>query len=54
MRKMQPETELLLIDAKMEQLSFDDVTARVAAARPQIIGITVFTNEIEDAGKLAS
>ena len=54
MRKMQPETELLLIDAKMERLSFDDVTARVAAARPQIIGITAFTNEIEDAGKLAS
>ncbi|MEN8160390.1 MAG: radical SAM protein [Myxococcota bacterium] len=54
MRQHQPETELLLIDAKLERMSFEQVVERTASASPSIIGITAFTNEIEDAGKLAA
>ena len=51
-RKM--DAELLLIDGKMERLSFEEMVERTAAFRPDVIGITSFTNEIDDAAKLAS
>jgi len=48
------DAEYLLIDGKMERLSFEEVIRRTAAFRPDVIGITAFTNEIDDAAKLAS
>lgn len=48
------DARMLLIDAKMERIDFDEVVRRTVAFDARVIGITAFTNEIDDAAKLAS
>ena len=52
LRKRELRADLLLVDAKMERLDFDEVVERTARFGPSIIGITAFTNEIDDAAAL--
>jgi radical SAM superfamily enzyme YgiQ (UPF0313 family) len=54
LRAREVPSEMLLIDAKMERIGFDEVVRRVSAFAPDIIGITAFTNEIDDSARLAS
>ncbi len=46
--------ELLLIDAKFERLGYREVRRRLAAFRPDIVGLTAFTNEIVQCGHVAT
>jgi anaerobic magnesium-protoporphyrin IX monomethyl ester cyclase len=48
------DARMLLIDAKMERVGFHDVVERTVAFGARVIGITAFTNEIDDAAKLAT
>ncbi len=48
-----PEVSILIIDAKYEQLSFDEVVKRVVDFKPDIIGLTAYTQEIKPAAYLA-
>ncbi len=44
----------LLIDAKFERLPAREVLARVQAYRPDLVGLTAFTNEIKPAARIAA
>lgn len=44
---------LHIIDAKLERLSFAEVTARALEVAPDVVGLTAFTNEIKPAAKVA-
>jgi len=46
--------DVSIIDAKLERLSFDDTMARIGQIRPDVVGITAFTNEIKPAAYLAA
>lgn len=52
LRRRELRADLLLLDAKLERLDFDEVVGRTAEFGPQVIGITAFTNEIDDAARL--
>ena len=54
LRSRKMDAEYLLIDGKMERQSFEKVVRRTTAFQPGVIGITAFTNEIDDAAKLAA
>ncbi|MCF8257363.1 MAG: B12-binding domain-containing radical SAM protein [Flavobacteriales bacterium] len=45
--------EVSIIDAKFERLSFDATMARIAELKPDVVGLTAFTNEIKPAAFLA-
>lgn len=47
-------TDISVIDAKFERLDYDAILRRVAAYKPDIIGITAMTNEVIQAAKVAS
>jgi len=47
------EFDILLIDAKLERLSFDETLARVLRFGPDLVGLTAFTNEIKPAAFVA-
>lgn len=46
--------ELKIIDAKLEQLNFDQVTGIVQEYQPDVVGLTAFTNEIKPAAYQAA
>lgn len=46
--------DVFIIDAKFERLNFSQVTERVKALNPQVIGLTAFTNEIKPAAYQAA
>lgn len=46
--------EISIIDAKFEQLSFEEAIARIVSHSPDVIGFTAFTNEIKPAAYLAA
>ncbi len=52
LRKRELPADLLLVDSKLERLDFDEVVERTTRFGPHIMGITAFTNEIDDAAKL--
>ena len=43
-----------LLDAKYERLSAQEVMARVRVIRPDVVGLTAFTNEIKQAAAIAA
>jgi len=45
---------VLLVDAKLEALSFDETVRRVAACTPAVVGITSYTHEIKRVARLAA
>ena len=47
-------TDISVIDAKFERLDYDAILRRLAAYKPDIIGITAMTNEVIQAAKVAS
>ena len=52
--KRDPDVEVVVVDAKLERLSFEQVQARVAALEADVVGFTAFTNEIKPAAYTAS
>ncbi|HNQ68464.1 MAG TPA: radical SAM protein [Bacteroidales bacterium] len=46
--------DMLCIDAKFEQITIDNLVSKIEDFKPDIVGISAFTYEIIDAGKLAS
>jgi len=42
-----------MIDAQAEELSFGDLQTQVTAFSPELVGITVYTEQIEEAGNAA-
>jgi anaerobic magnesium-protoporphyrin IX monomethyl ester cyclase len=46
--------EVELIDAKFERLSYQQVLTRIEQSRPQVVGLTAFTNEINPAAQVAT
>ncbi|HEX3679631.1 MAG TPA: radical SAM protein [Galbitalea sp.] len=42
-----------IVDAKFERLGYADVVERVRGARPDVVGLTAFTNEIKPAARVA-
>lgn len=48
------EFDILVLDAKFERLGYDEVDARLAAFRPDVLGLTAFTNEIVPAGEVGA
>lgn len=46
--------EVSLIDAKLERISFAETLRRIEAARPDVVGLTAFTNEIKPSAYVAS
>jgi len=49
-----PEYEIIIIDAKFEKLDFEQTRQRVVYFKPDIIGLTAFTNEIKPAAYLTA
>ncbi len=45
--------DISIIDAKLERLSFDATMDRMRALRPDVVGLTAFTNEIKPAAYLS-
>lgn len=45
--------EIIIIDAKLERLNFEDTLNKIAGFQPDIVGFTAFTNEIKPAAYLA-
>lgn len=45
--------EVSIIDAKLERLSFQSTLERIHAIKPDVVGLTAFTNEIKPAAYLA-
>ncbi|HYD50918.1 MAG TPA: radical SAM protein, partial [Terriglobales bacterium] len=43
-----------IVDAKFERLSYDAILERVRQYRPDVIGLTAFTNEIKPASQMAA
>lgn len=43
-----------IIDAKFERAGFDEVLRRIVADRPDVVGLTAFTNEITPAAYMAA
>jgi len=46
--------EILLIDAKFERIGYQEVERRLRAFAPDLVGLTAFTNEIVQAGHVAT
>ncbi len=46
--------DILIIDAKLERLDFDQVMKRLLSFRPHVTGLTAFTNEIKPAAYQAA
>lgn len=46
--------DVFIIDAKFERLNFNQVTERVKALNPHLVGLTAFTNEIKPAAYQAA
>lgn len=46
--------EVQIIDAKFEQLNFEETLQKIENLQPRIVGITAFTNEIKPAAYIAS
>lgn len=42
------------IDAKFERLNYDDVVARAKEFKPDLVGLTAFTNEVKPAARVAA
>lgn len=42
-----------VLDAKLERLDFEAVARRASALRPDVVGVTAFTNEIKPAARVA-
>ncbi len=47
------DAEVEIVDAKFERLDYDAISARVRAFRPDVVGLTAFTNEIRPAARVA-
>jgi radical SAM superfamily enzyme YgiQ (UPF0313 family) len=45
--------DVRIVDAKFERLGYAEVVARVREARPDVVGLTAFTNEIKPAARVA-
>jgi len=45
--------DVAIVDAKFERLSYADVLRRVRDLRPDVVGLTAFTNEIKPAARVA-
>ncbi len=48
-----PRMEVRIIDARRERLGFGEVDRRLRAWRPDVVGVTAFTNEIRAAARVA-
>lgn len=46
------ECEIEMVDSKFERLGFPETVARIEAFKPDIVGYTAFTNEIQPAAKV--
>ncbi|MBI4881843.1 MAG: B12-binding domain-containing radical SAM protein [Planctomycetes bacterium] len=46
--------EVSCVDAKFERLGYDAVLERVRGFRPDVVGLTAFTNEVKSAGQVAA
>ena len=47
-------SELLLIDAKFERIGYREIRRRLAAFKPDVVGLTAFTPEIVQCGHVAT
>jgi len=54
LRQANTATDLAIIDSKFERLNFVDTLKRALDFRPDIVGFTAFTNEINPAADMAS
>lgn len=54
LRRAEPDCTIAIVDAKFERLTYADVAARVRAFRPDVVGLTAFTNEIIPAARVAA
>lgn len=54
LRRADPGCAIAILDAKFERLSYAQVSARVRAFRPDVVGLTAFTNEIKQAARVAA
>ncbi|MED5446639.1 MAG: radical SAM protein [Planctomycetota bacterium] len=52
--KRDPDVEVVVVDAKLERLTFEQVQSRVATLEADVVGFTAFTNEIKPAAYTAS
>ena len=52
--KRDPDVEVVVVDAKLERLTFEQVQSRVASLEADVVGFTAFTNEIKPAAYTAS
>jgi radical SAM superfamily enzyme YgiQ (UPF0313 family) len=46
--------DVSVVDSKLERLSLEDTVYRIVKESPQIVGLTAFTHEIDQAAKVAS
>lgn len=46
--------QVACIDAKFERLNYDDVVARAKEFKPDLVGLTAFTNEVKPAARVAA
>ncbi|HEX8795348.1 MAG TPA: radical SAM protein [Polyangiaceae bacterium] len=53
LRRDAPGCTVEIVDAKFERLSYAAVKARLRAFRPDLVGLTAFTNEINQAARVA-
>lgn len=54
LRRDEPGCAIAIVDAKFERLTYAEVAARARAFRPDIVGLTAFTNEIVQAARVAA
>lgn len=47
------DVDVTIVDAKFERLSFGETAARICAVRPDVVGLTAFTNEIKSVARVA-
>jgi len=53
MLRRDPDCEVSLVDARLERLRHSDVLARAERFRPDVVGVTAFTNEVKAAARVA-
>jgi radical SAM superfamily enzyme YgiQ (UPF0313 family) len=46
--------DITIIDAKFEQMNFEETIQKISNLKPHIVGITAFTNEIKPAAYIAA
>ncbi|MEZ4394490.1 MAG: radical SAM protein [Polyangiales bacterium] len=53
MLRRRGDIEVAIVDARLERLRHDEVLRRARTFRPDLVGVTAFTNEVRSAGRVA-